>query len=277
MSRRLRAFWRNSRDWSLAWQLVVAVLVILVGVLAAAAISDALYGSASSKSASQSTKVTTNTPTASNTAAPSTTRVVRSTTTTTHTPTTVAARPTAPSTSAPSSSLVPLTIAPFSHRDSYNRDADFGGWIDVDGCKDTRAEVLIRTSQAPVTFTRPSQCTVKTGRWTDPWSGVTTTVAHDFQIDHTVPLANAWRSGAWAWTHAQRVAYANDLTDTDHLVPILASENESKGDSGPDQWKPPNHGAWCRYALDWDHIAAKWHLNVTPAEWNAIVAMAANC
>jgi hypothetical protein len=106
---------------------------------------------------------------------------------------------------------------------------------------------------------------------------VTTTVAHDFQIDHTVPLANAWRSGAWSWSHAQRVAYANDLTDADHLVPILASENESKGDGGPDQWKPPNHGAWCRYALDWDHIEAKWHLSATPAEWNAIVTMAATC
>ena len=57
---------------------------------------------------------------------------------------------------------------------SYNRGADFGGWTDVHGCEDTRAVLLIRTSSAPVTFTQPSACTVKTGRWADPWSAVTT-------------------------------------------------------------------------------------------------------
>jgi hypothetical protein len=128
-----------------------------------------------------------------------------------------------------------------------------------------------------VTFTRSTDCTVETGRWTDPWSGVSTTVAHQFQIDHTVPLANAWRSGAWSWSQSRRVAYANDLTDTDHLVPILASENESKSDGGPDQWKPPSPSAWCRYAMAWDHIKAKWHLTATAPEWSAVVAMAATC
>ena len=173
--------------------------------------------------------------------------------------------------------LQALAIATRTHQDTYNRDLDFGGWIDVAGCKDTRAELLIRASAAPVTFTSAKDCTVKTGRWTDPWSNVQTTNAHDLQIDHTVPLANAWASGAWAWTRAQRVAYTNDLTDTDHLVPILDAENESKGDDGPDVWRPPDHAAWCRYALDWDHIKAKWHLSATQAEWNALEMMTASC
>ncbi len=173
--------------------------------------------------------------------------------------------------------LIPLTIAAQSHQSTYNRDAEFGGFIDISGCKDTRAIVLIHDSLAPVTYTTPSQCTVATGRWIDPWSGVTTSVASAFQIDHTVPLANAWYSGAWAWTQSQRVAYTNDYTDADHLVPILTHENESKGDSGPDAWKPPASSSWCRYALDWDHIKAKWHLTATPPEWAAVTAMAATC
>jgi hypothetical protein len=190
-----------------------------------------------------------------------------------------AARTGTPRTCTPTSSpaLLALTIAAQTHQSSYDRDADFGGWISQHGCQDTRATVLIRTSQAPVTFTSSSNCTVKTGRWTDPWSGAVTTVAHDFQIDHTVPLANAWDSGAWSWSQSQRVAYANDLVDQDHLVPILASENESKGADGPDQWKPPSHGAWCRYALVWDHIKAKWHLSATASEWAALEQMAATC
>jgi hypothetical protein len=181
------------------------------------------------------------------------------------------------STSAPSAGLVRLTIAAPSHQVTYSRTLDFGGWIDVRGCQDTRATLLIRTSQVPVTFTTSSDCTVRTGRWIDPWSGAVTTVAHDFQIDHTVPLANAWASGAWAWTHDRRVAYANDLADLGHLVPILAHENEAKGDDGPDQWRPPSRSAWCRYALDWDRIKAKWHLTATPAEWAALREMSATC
>jgi hypothetical protein len=187
------------------------------------------------------------------------------------------ARTATTTTIAGSARLDPLTIAPASHAGTYNRATDFGGWTDVDGCKNTRAETLIRLTRAAITFTRPSACTVRAGRWTDPWSGISTTAAHDFQIDHTVPLANAWRSGAWSWSRAQRIAYANDLEDRDHLVPIVASENEAKGDSGPEAWKPPSRHAWCRYALDWDHIKAKWHLSATRAEWTAIVAMAATC
>jgi hypothetical protein len=174
--------------------------------------------------------------------------------------------------------LAPLVVAPASHEDIYNRDVDFGGWIDADGdCQNTRAEVLIAESQAPVTFTRPSDCTVATGLWTDPWSGITTRTAHAFDIDHTVPLANAWRSGAWGWSPARRVAYANDLADPGHLIAIDASENREKGDDGPEAWRPPNPRSWCRYAITWDRIKAKWHLTATPAEWAALVLMAATC
>jgi hypothetical protein len=173
--------------------------------------------------------------------------------------------------------LTPLVIAPASHTNTYRRTADFGTWLKVSGCQDTRATLLIRTSTVKVTFTSSKHCTVKTGRWTDPWSGVTTTVARDFDIDHTVPLGNAWAHGASGWTQARRLAYANDLTDANHLVPIALGENRSKGDRGPESWKPPNHSAWCKYATVWDRIKAKWHLSATTAEWSALVAMAKTC
>ena len=234
---------------------VFALLVILIGALIAA-ISAAQRDDASSKHARPTGSVATRPPT-------SRPRIA------------FPVQP--PATSPGQSRLLALTIAAPSHQDSYERAVDFGGFTDDDGCKNTRAEVLIRTSAVAVTFTTARECTVKTGRWTDPWSGVTTTLAHDLEIDHTVPLANAWQSGAWAWTAEQRVAYANDLTDLDHLVPILSAENESKGDDGPEAWRPPNRTAWCTYARVWDHIKAKWHLSATQEEWNEIVAMAATC
>jgi hypothetical protein len=191
--------------------------------------------------------------------------------------TTPPARSPTPTSVVPASHLIALTIAPRSHASSYARSADFGGFTDQHGCEDTRAVLLIRESRAPVSFTEPTDCTVKTGRWVDPWSGRTKTVAHDLDIDHTVPLDNAWQSGAWAWTHARRVAYANDLSDTDQLVPILLSENRSKGDDGPDAWKPPLKSSWCRYAIDWDRIKTHWHLTATAAEWAALEQMVQTC
>ena len=173
--------------------------------------------------------------------------------------------------------LLPLKIARPNFTHPYSRVADFGTWEDLQGCKNTRAIVLIRRSLAPVTYTRPSDCTVATGKWIDPWSGIVTTKASAFQIDHTVPLANAWYAGAWSWTKAQRLAYANDITDLDHLVPITAHENDVKDANGPDKWKPPSKGAWCTYALVWDHIKAKWKLTATTTEWAAVVAMAKTC
>jgi hypothetical protein len=231
------------RQWPPVGQLAFALVAIFLGVVIIGAISNRARHPATSAIASRGP-----TPAETTTSSP----------------------PSAPS------GLVPLTIAAQSRAHLYDREGDFGPFRDVEGCRNTRAELLIRTSAVPVTFTR-SGCSVATGKWTDPWSGVTSTVARDFQIDHTVPLANAWRSGAWAWPAARRVDYANDLTDAFHLVPIVGAENEQKGDSGPDQWRPPRRSAWCTYARAWDRIKAKWDLTATAAEWSALTEMARTC
>jgi hypothetical protein len=172
---------------------------------------------------------------------------------------------------------IPQLVIAEPHLDGYDRDL-FGEWNDVDrDCQDTRAEVLIVESQVPVTFTTIAGCTVATGQWVDPWSGTVTTAASSLDVDHTVPLANAWRSGAWAWTPEQRVAYANDLVDDAHLIAIPAGENRSKGDDGPEGWRPPSAASWCPYARVWTAIKAKWNLTATPAEWLAILELASTC
>jgi hypothetical protein len=194
---------------------------------------------------------------------------------------------TAPSGTAPAASTVPvpglpagvvqLVIAEPSHASAYDRDL-FVHWSDADrDCQSTRAEVLIAESRVPVTFTTVSACTVATGDWLSPWSGVTTKTASALDVDHTVPLANAWRSGAWAWTAEQRQAFANDIDDADHLIALPASENRSKSDGGPEEWRPPNPASWCRYAQVWTQIKARWSLTASPAEWSAVLELAAAC
>ena len=59
-------------------------------------------------------------------------------------------------------------------------------------------------------------------------------------IDHMVPLADAHRSGGWAWSTTKKRAYANDLDHPETLIAVDDGSNSSKSDKSPDQWLPPN-------------------------------------
>ena len=91
-----------------------------------------------------------------------------------------------------------------------------------------------------------------------------------------VPLANAWRSGAGsaAWSPADREAYAND---PEVLLSTDAGANRTKGDKGPEAWRPPNRRYWCEYARRWVWIKSDWSLTVNPAEKSSLRRMLGTC
>jgi hypothetical protein len=185
--------------------------------------------------------------------------------------------PTTTAVSGPAPGLEQLVVAPAYTASPYRRDAFGEDWIDADNdCHNTRAEVLMTETLEPVTF-NANGCTVATGRWVDPWDGFTSNKASDFQIDHMVPLADAWRSGASTWTAERRQAFAQNLTDPNELNALHGSLNTSKSDKTPDQWKPPDRSSWCRYANEWVEIKVTWTLTVTVAERAALVGMLASC
>lgn len=159
----------------------------------------------------------------------------------------------------------------------YNR-REWRHWTDEDDdCQDARQEALVAESTVPVTFKSDKQCRVATGRWVGPYTGTEVDDPGKLDIDHMVPLANAHRSGGWAWDRDHKAAYANDLTYPGHLIAATAAANRAKGGKGPEDWRPPEESYWCTYAVDWTNIKIKWGLTATQREWDALREMLATC
>jgi hypothetical protein len=150
------------------------------------------------------------------------------------------------------------------HAAGYERSA-FRLWVDADGdgC-DTREEVLI--AEAVRHPTVGSSCRLTGGRWRSRYDAVITTHPSGFDIDHLVPLNEAWQSGAYRWTATTRTAYANDLGYAGTLIAVTARTNRSKSDRDPREWMPPRASYSCRYVADWVAVKWRWHLSVDAVE-----------
>lgn len=55
------------------------------------------------------------------------------------------------------------------------------------------------------------------GRWYSPYDGATWYAASAVGIDHVVPLAEAWRSGASSWSTSRRQSFANQSSEKSAL------------------------------------------------------------
>ena len=172
-----------------------------------------------------------------------------------------------------------ITVAPAAFGfPSYDRDEWHPRWRDHDrDCQDTRQEVLVAESIGVVTFSSADECRVAMGEWHGEYTGLVITDPGGLDVDHLVPLANAHRSGGWAWDMVRKEAYANDLAYDGHLIAVQNSANRSKGSKGPEEWRPAVEAYWCQYAIDWVTIKNAWGLTATQAEFEALGEMLATC
>jgi hypothetical protein len=162
-----------------------------------------------------------------------------------------------------------LPVAP-ERRDGYDRDL-FRLWVDADGdCQDTRDEVLAAESRV-----RVRGCDITRGRWLSYYDGVTWSDSGDVDIDHVVPLAEAWDSGARRWSSGTRERYANDLGDRRTLVAVTDNVNQSKGDQDLAEWLPER--SRCRYVREWVAVKIRWSLTVDRAEKRSARRLAGQC
>ncbi|MFJ2194077.1 DUF1524 domain-containing protein [Kitasatospora sp. NPDC087861] len=156
------------------------------------------------------------------------------------------ALPEPPSVGVARDELAGLTVAESHSMEGYSR-TKFPHWIKQYGECDTREVVLQRDGQDVV---QNEKCQAVSGTWVSPYDDKTFTNAKDLDVDHVVPLANAWRSGADLWDTSTRKKFANDLVEP-QLVAVSAVSNRSKGDKGPEAWRPPLRSYWCTYSRAW--------------------------
>lgn len=157
----------------------------------------------------------------------------------------------------------------------YDRYKHFGDWKDTDrDCQNTRAEVLLQETRTRATYTSTRKCTLRGGTWVTSWDSKTHTSASTVQIDHTVPVHEAWGSGARKWTKDRRVAYYNDLGDKRALNAQTSKLNSAKGARGPEQWLPPRNR--CAYLGVWVWREEALGLTVDKTEKAALTRLASS-
>jgi len=180
--------------------------------------------------------------------------------------------PTPPSASTAATQLAGLTVKAEGSTSGYSRDL-FPHWITQSGTCDTRDEVLKRDGTG---VTVDSQCEPTAGRWYSVYDATWVEDDSSIDIDHIVPLAEAWKSGANAWSTSRRQQFASDLTIS-QLIAVTASSNRSKSDSDPSEWKPTNTSVHCIYAREWIWVKHTYGLSLQSAEKTALQQMLGTC
>ena len=160
-----------------------------------------------------------------------------------------------------------LSPAGLAYKRSY-----FKLWTTQDGCS-TRELVLIAEA---VGGTR-SGCSMSGASWLSAYDGVSTSNPGSFDIDHMVPLKEAWLSGAAAWSPARRTAFANDIGWNQSLIAVSARSNRQKSDRDPARWMPDSAGYACAYIEVWVGVKFRWDLSMDQVERAAVDSVLAGC
>jgi hypothetical protein len=169
-----------------------------------------------------------------------------------------------------------LKVAP-DVRANYSR-SNFKHWSDLDknGCS-TRNDVIIQEALEKPKVDADCKIVKDTGKWYSVYDGLNVTNFSALDVDHFVPLAEAWDSGASKWDAAKREQYANDMGDPVSLIAVTAASNRSKSDQDPGEWLPPLASYHCAYVKQWVQVKIRWSLTVDDKELKAIKDANAKC
>ena len=174
--------------------------------------------------------------------------------------------------------LAKIAVKGRAPKTGYDRDLFSDGWGDIGEC-DTRNYILRRDLKS-ITWRSSPRCTVATGILNDPYTakkiyfvrGVGTSNA--VQVDHVVPVSDAWQKGAQQLSARSRYAFYNDPLN---LLAVDGPTNQRKSDSDAASWLPPNRKYWCSYVSRQIAVKHKYKLWVTSAERDSMSRVLKTC
>lgn len=103
------------------------------------------------------------------------------------------------------------------------------------------------------------------GQWTCPYTGQQINNPNEIEIDHLVPLAEAWRSGAQSWPPQKLWKFGRSESN---LVAVSKKANREKSDSDISHWLPEYNTL--QYIDVWISVKAEFGLTVDELEYALI-------
>jgi hypothetical protein len=197
--------------------------------------------------------------------------------------------------------LALTTVAPPTPYSQAQRDA-FGDWRQRNNCSTRdwvlRDDALTAAQGATQALTPKFGCPVTAGSWEWPYEAVQSVHAYTtqaaiagtggMQIDHIVPIGDAYNSGAWNWSPTQKSDFYNDVS-LPQLMSVSQASNGSKGDRSPDEWMPQGypanafptaaagHDFACVYDQMWVAVKYEWRLTITAPEQAELSGLLITC
>lgn len=178
--------------------------------------------------------------------------------------------------------LETVPVKGWAPKTGYSRDQFGSPWTDNvnvefghNGC-DTRNDILRRDLSDVTT----RNCVVLSGVLHDPYTGKDVQFNREegtdvlVQVDHVVPLLDAWETGAQQWDQAKRTEFANDPLD---LLAVSGKANRKKKDGDVAKWLPSNPDFRCDYVTRVVKVKAKYGLWMIQAEHDEASRILTKC
>jgi len=178
-----------------------------------------------------------------------------------------------------------LNVVPEYKKVPYKR-TEWKHWNNINGssCWTIREEALFNQAEKnsivlldknnKETKDKNNACSIKSGKWKDPYTNEIISNPSKTDVDHTSALSATARAGGQSWDKAKKEAFANDL---DHLIVTSQKANRQKGDKTPSEWLPENQKSWCMYAKIYINILHKYNLNVSQKDKDTLMNIINTC
>ena len=149
----------------------------------------------------------------------------------------------------------------------YDRD-NWGNWSTKGDLQNVRHQVLLEetlnTGECEDEEPTIQDDKVVTGCWKDQYTNMIYKDSTELDIDHLVPLKEAFESGAHNWTKEKKKEYYNYIIDKNHLLAVESGLNRSKGSKDVAEWLPEENIE--TYVANWIEVKHTWNLSIDSNE-----------